>query len=531
MMMRRFAPSTMPMLLGLAALAGAFAPAARAQDGGEIVRTAIDAYLERIAHVDNFTAIQTVQGMEVVQYFEKREKDGYPIFVLIPPHEYAMDGLEDMQGAMPTGDAAGGLPSVPNISDYDPRQKAMDAGMKALMKGLQDAGEEDEENAVFMDIRHMSDLATRAVFDGMDEVDGREAYVVRVDNFEGSTLTELMQGSGASLEPTLLKVWIDAEDYVALKTVMEGEIEMEGERTATSSETLLMDYREVEGMLEPFHRKTQMAGMGVVIPEKERKEIEKELAEAQKEMARAQKECGKMEEQRAQLPPEQRKMIEAQMGENQMGRNMEKYGEMMAAGGPSLAMLDDFTVEIVVQELRVNEGPPRMAGISDVQIGGIVEIAYGRGVASASSFEDPERGRSSAIVLFGAPEGGGNVTVQLIFEGELPSSGTFQAQGMVLVLGSSEAFGAGSAEEGATITIDSRVKTALGDELSGEFEFEAEGVLQEGGLGPLPSIKDVLPGEEGRQKGPVTVKGTFRAMVAPDVMIPGMQRQPDLVGN
>ena len=123
------------------------------------------------------------------------------------------------------------------------------------------------------------------------------------------------------------------------------------------------------------------------------------------------------------------------------------------------------------------------------------------------------------------------MTVQLIFEGELQSSGTFQAQGMVLVLGSGKEFGAGSSEQGATITIDSRIKSALGDELSGEFEFEAEGVLQEGGLGPLPAIKDVLPGEVGREKGPVMVRGTFRAMVAPDATIPGMQQQPDLVGN
>jgi hypothetical protein len=94
----------------------------------------------------------------------------------------------------------------------------------------------------------------------------------------------------------------------------------------------LGDYRDVDGLLHPFRTEMRMSGMasGSMSPE-EREELMENLARAK--------------EQLAQMPEAQRAMAE-----RMMGGQLESMEQMLAE--------DEFVVTTVVEEIRVNTGPP-----------------------------------------------------------------------------------------------------------------------------------------------------------------------------
>lgn len=124
---------------------------------------------------------------------------------------------------------------------------------------------------------------------------------------------------------------IDAEHYVPLLTRIEGIATQEGESRLVTFEKEETDYRQVPGsdMYESYRQILRIFGFTNLGPEME---------EAQREMAR-------MEEELAQLSPEQRAMVERTMGDKiRTMRNM-------AAGGP-------IVVETKIDEIIVNPGVP-----------------------------------------------------------------------------------------------------------------------------------------------------------------------------
>ena len=92
--------------------------------------------------------------------------------------------------------------------------------------------------------------------------------------------------------------------------------------------TDLLDYRDVEGLLIPHHTIIQIEGLEAMINPEMQAQFEE------------------MERRLAEVPPEQRQMME-----RMMGAQMEQIRQMMSGGGGT-------TVEVTVIDVRVNSGPP-----------------------------------------------------------------------------------------------------------------------------------------------------------------------------
>ncbi|MDX1622885.1 MAG: hypothetical protein R3199_02775 [Gemmatimonadota bacterium] len=173
----------------------------------------------------------------------------------------------------------------------------------------------------------ITDLERAARLTGSESVDGREAWVLVVDD-----LSRLDVEAQDDLRDASLTMWWDQELYVPLRFVMEGEVQGPEGWIPITVRARFERYEDVEGLLLPHRTTTAFEGMAASIPEEERQEMKEQLKE--------------MEEQLAELPPEQRAMAE----------------QMMKSQMPQLkAMLDEESqgIVIVVKEVRVNEGPPQ----------------------------------------------------------------------------------------------------------------------------------------------------------------------------
>ena len=262
-------------------------------------------------------------------------------------------------GAQATPGPLGGPPGAAGMAGNiaDP-QALMASGM---MSGAASAGLSMLSNAAF---RGLAGLVTgggkervdefvilgrlqgRARIDGSEKIDGRECWVLVADDVAG-----LDFGAGDEFAPASLTLLLDVEELVPRGGAMEGEMTIEGERRPVTARLSIEDYREVGGMLHPFSTTVAFEGLGQTMSEEDRRKMKKEAEKLRKEMERSRKQREEMEQQLAQLPPEQRRMVEQQLGNlPAIQERALRQMEAMAEG------IQEMT--IVVKEMRVNEGPP-----------------------------------------------------------------------------------------------------------------------------------------------------------------------------
>lgn len=233
------------------------------------------------------------------------------------------------------------------LGNMSPESMALSAAASAGFNALIGMGTQALSNAFSSnDDRVSSDtyavllrLSERVSLVGTDEVGGRAAWILRAEDPAG------LDVGGEDFAPTVITFSMDQDDYVILAVEMQGEIEMDGERRPTTIQVLMEDYREVGGMLQPFRTALSFEGLGQAIPDGEREEIERSLAEARAQF-------GELEAQLAQLPPQQRRMMEQQLqamgGISGLQETMERQMGALGAG----------RMETVVTRMHVNEGPP-----------------------------------------------------------------------------------------------------------------------------------------------------------------------------
>jgi hypothetical protein len=248
-------------------------PAAMAQDAREIIQTAIDRYEQRMSGVENYTIVQEVMGFESTSYYEKQMVDGRSVFKLIDT--YGDDSQDDM-GEMYEG---------------------------------------------FMEV------ADRARYSGKEDVAGNETYVLTVDDFSGLAL----QDKNDNFKPKKGIFYLDTNDYIIRRIVMEGVVDRDGQQQPTTADMFFEDYRAVDGMTHPFTINMSVTGVNSGLSDEE-------LAQAREDLAKLRKQ---MEE----MPESQRKMMESMMGPQ-----IDKLEEMVESGNIDLS--------ITVKQLRVNQGPP-----------------------------------------------------------------------------------------------------------------------------------------------------------------------------
>jgi hypothetical protein len=179
------------------------------------------------------------------------------------------------------------------------------------------------------------------LLDERRSINGRPALGLFADNLNYT------DGSGDS-EVTIntVTMWVDAERYVPLSLVMQGDMRAEGETRPIKIERDDMDYQSPPGcgkLYKPMRSVMRIGGMMSPEQEAQMKEAQVQLAEFEKQMA--------------QMPEGQRAMIM-----QQMGPRMEAMKKMMSGGG--------FEVENKVIEMRCNTGVPDAMEMAMTTFGG-----------------------------------------------------------------------------------------------------------------------------------------------------------------
>ena len=340
---------TLPLL----AIAIAVAAPVRAQNAQEILETARARQAERWATVDNYTVVQSIMGMEVVQYYEKFEVAGQPAFRLVPAVEYSK-GFTNEDGEPLNSEelreiAAEEESTAAEIKkrrgEYEaPKGMSMDEMLSnhaMIMRGAAMAHEEAETSeggrvGATATVRAMTAFGSRAEVVGTESVNGREAFVLRAEGLSDVDMSS--PDMDAQFTLNTLSVWIDTDQYVILRTRMEGDLTAEGETKPMTMERVAEDYREVGPLYEPFRQKMRITGLMDALNEKDRKKLQ----EGRKQMAEA-------EEQMAKMDARTRSMVEGQM---------KKVRKMLAA----LEANGAFESETDVARIEINQGPPKQPG-------------------------------------------------------------------------------------------------------------------------------------------------------------------------
>ncbi|UCF18595.1 MAG: hypothetical protein JSU87_11680 [Gemmatimonadota bacterium] len=244
------------------------------QSAEDIIGRALDQYERRMSKIENYTVVQEVMGIEVTNYFEKRMVDGRPVFE-----------LQDKYGG----------------------------------------SEQDELGDMYY---AFMDVAKNARVEGKEKVDGRDCHVLLIDDFSG---LDMGREGDDDFEPKKGLFYLDTDDYVLRRMVMDGTITADGQQKPVTLDAYFEDYREVAGMLHPFVMRMQMSGLQGSMSQEEIEEARKNLEEMKKQLA--------------EMPESQRAMVE-----KMMGSQMENLEKMVNQGSM------EFT--ITVKDLQVNKGAP-----------------------------------------------------------------------------------------------------------------------------------------------------------------------------
>ena len=181
-----------------------------------------------------------------------------------------------------------------------------DAGGEAVMS--QDDFEDMAQEGVYA-IAAFSDSAELV---GTENVDGREAHHLVADNLDRTR--SIAEGGEFALQT--VNVWIDADEYVPLRMVMDGTMDTDGTPRPVTIETIERDYRKVPGsnMYEPYQQVMRLTG---------------EMAdETKRQMEEAREQLAEFDRQLAEMPESQRQMMM-----NMMGEQIEMMRKMAAGDG------------------------------------------------------------------------------------------------------------------------------------------------------------------------------------------------------
>jgi hypothetical protein len=224
-------------------------------------------------------------------------------------------GLEQM--GLPSGLLKGMGGGDPWLS---PDPGAMMTGMGQVMgewAGSEDALKAEATSDATNDANAMAAFADKARLVGTETVDGRKAFHIRA---EGMNRRQEVDGQTIFLDSA--SVWIDANEYVPLRSKTDGTATSGRESRPMVIESFHSDYRKVAGsrMYEPYRRVMRIAG--VLSPEQQA-----EMREAQGQMA-------DLDKQLAQMPESQRQMVL-----KQMGPQLETMRKMAAGEGVEMEMV------------------------------------------------------------------------------------------------------------------------------------------------------------------------------------------------
>jgi len=242
---------------------------ASGQSAAEILQATADRYEERMSGIENYTIVQDVMGFAATTYYERGE-DG----------TFTLSSLE-------------GSSAVQRIP--------------------------------VVDRAHMSRVAEVSTYEGEQEVGGRSAHVIFVEDIETP--------SQPGFEDGTVRMWIDEEWLVPLQVRMEGTVTVDGKSGPVTSTVVFEDYHDEQGLFHPYTTRITTEGVSELMDVSE---------EQMEEMMRGMEQ---LQEQLKSMPAAQRAMME-----RMMGGQLELVQQMLSSGAMDLV--------VQVTEVRVNAGPP-----------------------------------------------------------------------------------------------------------------------------------------------------------------------------
>jgi len=382
----------------------------------------------------------------------KMEVEGQTTFRRVPLTEYSQAALE--QAGYPPltpealeqmalgygmiGDAlAGGGGDMPPM-DVRGMTGDMSAFLRAGASHEGDDGQGDAANAM----SDMAEFARRARLAGTEPAPAssneaapmQDAFLIVAEELSDIELDQPEGNAQFTLEK--ISLWIDTEQYVPLRLLMEGQVESKGTISPITIEKLDLDYDQVGPLYESFQQVYRLEGFMAAMSEKEQKELEK----AQEEMAKA-------KEQLASMPEQQRAMVM-----KMMGSQMEKL-EQMTAGGEITSITD-------VVSVAINEGPPTPYGPGDLTVGGPAATVY-PGALTYAGENETGNGLAAELAIVARVPGSAEAMIGLHGNAPFPQSGSVDvvdATGSVSIEGGVEVILEGGS---GTITVTERTATRI----------------------------------------------------------------------
>jgi hypothetical protein len=252
-----------------------------AQSAADILDRMLAEYERRTEGVQDYTIVQETMGVETVSYFEKEMVDGRSVFRL---------RRVGTAGAV--------------VAESDAEESGWDEFYTVLPQ-----------------------MMTRSLYEGQDEIEGHAVHVVLVNDLDEINFGPGSAQEGGDFEPERARLFVDVDQWIVRRMVFEGRMTAQGETHEVTSTADFRDFRDVEGMIHPFHMVVRMEGLGEAMGPEMRQQLEE------------------MRQQLEEMPEAQRKMME-----EMMKGQMAQFENMMGDEG-------GMQVEIHVVELKVNTGP------------------------------------------------------------------------------------------------------------------------------------------------------------------------------
>lgn len=332
-----------PMLVALPVLAGV----APAQSARPFLEQVADRQQARWSAVNNYTQVQYFQGSGAPLYHEKTTVDGEAVFRVVPQAEWErrrlglsrseVDSIAEgmAQGLELIGDAhvqeVGG-PGGAHI-------KSLTSEMAFFLRQAKQFDEGETRRDAASESVAAQAFAQRATMGGREEVGGRPAVLVEASDLGDIATAANADGSAFRLKS--VRMWFDADELVPLRLTMTGSMATGG--GLVTIELQEQAYEAAGSLYEPTRRVMRITGLMEASATDPRQK--KELAKSREAAAKAREDLKRMDEQLAQMPAAQRRMIEGRLGDARK----------------KLAMLVDqdiVEVELRLETIGVNEGPP-----------------------------------------------------------------------------------------------------------------------------------------------------------------------------
>ena len=331
-------------------------------DAASILQTMHDKQMTRAEGVDAYSVTRRMMGQSITEYYRRvevaAEGGTVPVFARARAEDFrcsasgkAMtmtpealeayaDGLEmtgnAMAGEIENGLEQAGLPR--NLfsamgkggdpwATTDMRQ--FTGSMATFARGAagaerNNAAEVKTNTAALPDMQNqLQRFAAEAKLVDTEKIDGRKAFRLRADG-----LNLVQEADGQKFVTDVMTLWVDSAEYVPLKMKFSGKITSGKETRDFTMEKEDSDYRRVpnSSMYESYRQVMRMGGM---------------MDKAQEaEMQKAKKEMAKLEKQLADMPADQRQMME-----RMMGGQLDMVRKMAAGGG--------FEIETNIKEIEV----------------------------------------------------------------------------------------------------------------------------------------------------------------------------------